>query len=70
MQHTQHLQALLVVAGKANSPIAHSQAVLGGLDTSQAYNVALAGLREVCHRVDYAAPHGSLESLQVSPSAR
>jgi hypothetical protein len=70
MQHSQYLQAVLVVTGKANAPIAHSQAVLGGLDISQPQNVALSGLREVCYRVDYAASHGSIESLQVSPSAR
>lgn len=70
MQHSQHLQAVIVVTREANAPIAHSQAVLAGLDPSQTHDVALSGLREVCYRVDYAAPHGSIESLQVSPSTR
>jgi len=58
MQHSQHLQAVLIVTGKTDAPVAHSQAVLGGLDIGQANDVALAGLREVCYRVNHAAPRG------------
>lgn len=70
MQHPQHLQDVLVVTSEANAPIAHSQPVLGGLDISQAHHVTLSGLCEVLYRVNHAAPHGSIESLQVSLSAR
>ena len=70
MQHSQHLQAVLVVTREANAPIAHPQAVLGGLDPSQTHDIALSGLCEVSYRVHDAAPYGSIESLQVSSSAR
>lgn len=69
--HSQDMnQVVLVVPSEANAPVSHSEPVFGRLDIDQAHYVTLSGLREVFYSVDHAAPHGRIELLQVSLSAR
>lgn len=46
------------------------QSIFERLDTNQVHHVTFSGLRELADGVNHTAPHGRVESLQVTSSAR
>ena len=63
-------QLFLVVADEANAPVTDPQAVFGGHDSDETHHISVGSPRESLDRVNDAASHGRIESLQVSSCMR